>query len=264
MGPRLRKTKQATKPAQHAAPTNVSAAETTSAPPKHAAAAAAVQPAAVIGTDATADAAAPLPSLTAHATPEETAALVGPRAPTAQAAATLAKQVAQTPVARRGGRPPTTKPSAGPATPTQKGAVHFTKDDYLLIVRWLEVKANRELITGTSKAAAPGKAVPKTRGYERLADFVAQHSKTPGLAWLEAKNMAKRYSSYMSNYRKTKTLADRQTGEGLVYRLRSTAAYCSQVSRITGLSASPSAPVFNSNSSPAKLSVSTSVSGCCP
>ncbi|OWZ23969.1 hypothetical protein PHMEG_0001103 [Phytophthora megakarya] len=100
--------------------------------------------------------------------------------------------------------------------------VHLSRDDYNIIVTWMEVKANFAAIHGTgSRLAIGGKPKIKTIDvFTALATHLIRQTENEALrgAGLTGRNMQQRWSTYKSRFKRTNKKHHTETGLGISRR----------------------------------------------
>lgn len=87
--------------------------------------------------------------------------------------------------------------------------MRLTRDDYRIIIEWMEVPENHAVIKmsrKTSKADGSGHGPTKLDGFARLAAYLAKHSTTSKLPRLPPRNMLQRWITYKKKYADAKVL----------------------------------------------------------
>ncbi|KAK1931260.1 hypothetical protein P3T76_013449 [Phytophthora citrophthora] len=91
--------------------------------------------------------------------------------------------------------------NSDPATPS---LVHLSKDDFRIIVTWMEVPANFQAITGIlPKQMGLQPRIKKKDVFKALATHLLKHTSNPSLQVLTGRNMQQRWRTYMQRYYKT-------------------------------------------------------------
>eukprot|EP00644_Phytophthora_capsici_P016056 jgi/Phyca11/69578/gw1.28.472.1 len=92
--------------------------------------------------------------------------------------------------------------NSDPATPS---LVHLSKDDYRIVVTWMEVPANFQAINGKTGKAGNDETpkVKKKDVFKALAKHLLKHTSNPSLQVLSGRNMQQRLRTYMQRYYKT-------------------------------------------------------------
>jgi len=92
---------------------------------------------------------------------------------------------------------------------------HLSRDDYRIIVSWMEVSENYKAIHGTGEKTEVGDKVKKSDGFEALVKHLKKNTTTVALQKLTARNMEQRWRTYMRRFKKTLKLSQTTTGAGL-------------------------------------------------
>ncbi|KAE8896048.1 hypothetical protein PF010_g33083, partial [Phytophthora fragariae] len=98
--------------------------------------------------------------------------------------------------------------------------IHLTREDYLILVCWMENPANFAIIHGCEKKTAVGAKTTKPDAFKRLAEHLHKMTKTPGLKRkpLTAESMKRRWNTYKSKFTRTLNAKRSETGMGLTQK----------------------------------------------
>ncbi|OWZ14736.1 hypothetical protein PHMEG_00011730 [Phytophthora megakarya] len=106
----------------------------------------------------------------------------------------------------------------GTAEETEQTKIHLTRDDYLLLVCWMENPTHFAMIHGSEKKTTVGAKTTKLDAFKQLAEHLHTTSKTPGLKLLSAESMKRRWNTYKSKFTKTLNIKRSETGMGLTQK----------------------------------------------
>ncbi|KAL3669940.1 hypothetical protein V7S43_005314 [Phytophthora oleae] len=92
--------------------------------------------------------------------------------------------------------------NSDPATPSN---VHLSRDDYRIIVTWMEVPANFQTINGKTDKTSSGEKpkVKKKDAFKALARHLIKRTSNPSLQVLSGRNMQQRWRTYLQRFNKT-------------------------------------------------------------
>ncbi|POM80900.1 hypothetical protein PHPALM_1201, partial [Phytophthora palmivora] len=107
---------------------------------------------------------------------------------------------------------------AQPKPLSEQTKIHLTRDDYLLLVCWMENPAHFAMIHGCEKKTTVGAKTTKLDAFKQLAENLHTTSKTPGLKLLSAESMKRRWNTYKSKFTKTLNIKRSETGMGLTQK----------------------------------------------
>jgi hypothetical protein len=92
---------------------------------------------------------------------------------------------------------------------------HLSRDDYRIIVSWMELSDNYKAIHGTGEKTKVGEKVKKSDGFVALVKHLKKNTSTVALQTWTARNMEQRWRTYMRRFKKTLKRSQSTTGVGL-------------------------------------------------
>ncbi|KAG7383545.1 hypothetical protein PHYPSEUDO_003582 [Phytophthora pseudosyringae] len=105
--------------------------------------------------------------------------------------------------------------AGGGVAKTTSSKVNLSRNDYRILVSWIEVEANFSAVHGSSGGTVVGAKLRKKDAFELMVKHLKSKTQNKALRDLTARNMQQRWITYMRRFRSTLKASDKETGLGL-------------------------------------------------